>query len=90
MVLCPQKDGKSLQIMHDLQPLNVVMIQDSGAPPILEFYVDNLSGQGSYTGLDLFVAFDHRSLAIQSWDLMTFQTPLGLLQLTTLPMGATN
>src|SRR5882724_7699966 len=41
-------------------------------------------------GLDIFVAFDHQSFAIQSWDLMTFQTPLGLLCLTTLPMGATN
>jgi len=38
-------------------------------------------------GLDIFVTFDHGSLAIQSWDLMTFQIPLGLLHLTTLPMG---
>jgi len=41
-------------------------------------------------GLDLFVAFDHRTLAIQSHDLTMFQTPLSLLCLTTLPMGATN
>jgi len=41
-------------------------------------------------GLDLFVAFDHQSLAVQSWDLTTFQMPLSLLHLTTLPMGATN
>jgi len=45
--------------MHDLQPLNVVTIQDLGAPPILEFYMDNLGGRGSYMGLDIFVAFDH-------------------------------
>jgi len=55
-----KKDGKSLRIMHDLQPLNAVTIQDSGAPPILEFYVDNLGGQGSYMGLYFFVAFDNR------------------------------
>src|SRR5882724_791222 len=59
-------------------------------PPILEFYAENLGGQGSYTGLDLFVAFDHQSLAVQSQDLTTFQMPLSLLCLTTLPMGATN
>src|SRR5882724_4937998 len=59
-------------------------------PPILEFYAENLGGRGSYTGLDLFIAFDHWSLAIQSQDLTTFQTPLSLLCLTTLPMGATN
>src|SRR5882724_4559432 len=66
------------------------MVKDSGMPPILEFYAENLGGQGSYTGLDLFVAFDHQSLAVKSWDLTTFQMPLGLLHLTTLPMGATN
>src|SRR5882724_2849113 len=44
----------------------------------------------SYTGLDLFIAFDHQSLAVQSWDLTTFQMPLGLLRLTTLPIGAMN
>src|SRR5882672_5234012 len=41
-------------------------------------------------GLDLFVAFDHRTLAVRSCDLTMFQTPLGLLHLTTLPIGATN
>src|SRR5882724_6581147 len=85
-----KKDGKSLRIVHDLQPLNVVMVKDPGTPPMLEFYAENLGGRGSYTGLDLFVAFDHHSLVVQSRDLTTFQTPLGLLHLTTLPMGATN
>ena len=28
-----KKDGKSLQIVHDLQPLNTVTVKDSGAPP---------------------------------------------------------
>src|SRR5882724_3405541 len=68
----------------------MVMVKDSGAPPILEFYAENLGGRGSYTGLDLFIVFDHWSLAVQSLDLTTFQMPLGLLHLTTLPMGATN
>ena len=52
--------------------------------------MDNFGGWGCYTGLDLFVTFDHHALSVQSWDLTTFQTPLGLLQLTSLPMGATN
>ena len=54
-----KKDGKSLQIIHYLQPLNAVTVKDSGVPPILEFYAENLGGQGSYTGLDLFIAFGH-------------------------------
>ena len=73
-----------------MQPLNAVTIKDSGTPPILKFYVDNLGSRGCYTSLDLFVAFDHRALAVQSRDLTTFQTPLGLLCLTSLPMGVTN
>src|SRR6266481_2518151 len=85
-----KKDGASLCLVHDLQPLNAVTIKDSGAPPILEFYMDNLGGCGCYTGLDLFMAFDHRALSVQSRDLTTFQMPLGLLQLTSLPMGAMN
>jgi len=75
MVLHPEKDAKSSE-------LSMIFI--------LEFYAENLGGQGSYTGLDLFIAFDHRSLAVQSQDLTTFQTPLGLLHLTTLPIWATN
>ena len=31
-----KKDGKSLRLVHDLQPLNAVTIKDSGVPPILE------------------------------------------------------
>src|SRR5882724_5999456 len=48
-----KKDGKSLRLIHDLQPLNAVTIKDSGAPPILESYTDSLGGHGCYTGLDL-------------------------------------
>jgi len=83
-----KKDGKSLWIVHDLQPLNDVTIQDSGTPPVLEFYVDNLGGPCSYMGLEHFMVFDHKILDVQSWDLMTVQMPLGLICLTTLPMGA--
>ena len=70
-----KKDGKSLRIIHNLQPLNVVTIKDSRAPPILEFYAENLRGCGCYTGLDLFVTFNHRALVAQSRDLTTFRHP---------------
>jgi len=60
-----KKDGKSLGIIvHDLQPLNAVTIQDLGTPPILDFYADNLGDRGSYMGLDLFVA-----LTTEAWQL---------------------
>src|SRR5882724_11592534 len=71
-----KKDGKSLWLIHDLQPLNAVTIKDSGVLPILDSFADSLGGRGCYTGLDLFIAFDHMSLSVQSHELTTFQTPL--------------
>src|SRR5882724_10851061 len=52
-----KKDGKSLWLVHDLQPLNTMTIKDSGAPPILESFADSLGGHSCYTGLNLFIAF---------------------------------
>ena len=33
-----KKDGKSLYLMHNLQPLNTVVIKDVGLPPMIEQY----------------------------------------------------
>lgn len=85
-----KKDGKSLRLVHDLQPLNAVTIKDSGVPPIVEQYAESFGGRGCYGVFDLFVGFDQRALAPESRDLTTFQTPLGTLRLTSIPMGYTN
>ena len=85
-----KKDGKSLRIVHDLQPLNVVAIKDSGIPPMLEQYAESFGGRGCYGMFDLFVGYDQRSLDNRSRDLTTFQTPLGTYRLTSIFMGYTN
>ncbi|KAJ3571155.1 hypothetical protein NP233_g3930 [Leucocoprinus birnbaumii] len=85
-----KKDKKSLRLVHDLQPLNAVTIKDSGVPPIVENYAESFGGRGCYGVFDLFVGFDQRTLAPDSRDLTTFQTPLGTLRLTSIPMGYTN
>jgi hypothetical protein len=85
-----KKDGKSIRIVHDLQPLNQVTIKDSGLPPHVEPYVESFGGRGCYGMFDLFVGFDQRELAVKSRDLTTFQTPLGTFRLTSIPMGYTN
>jgi hypothetical protein len=58
--LCvPKKDGKSLQIVHDLQPLNnKVTITDSSVPPLTEHFAESFAGRACYSSLDLFVSFD--------------------------------
>jgi hypothetical protein len=85
-----KKDKKSLRLVHDLQPLNAITIKDSAVPPIIEPYAESFGGRACYAMFDLFVGFDQRSLAIQSRDLTTFQTPLGAHRLTSIPMGYTN
>jgi hypothetical protein len=85
-----KKDGKSIRIVHDLQPLNKVTIKNAGVPPITDFFLDDFAAQSCYTVLDLYVGYDHRLIAEQSRDLTTFQTPFGTFRLTALPMGWSN
>jgi hypothetical protein len=85
-----KKDGKSLWIVHDLQPLNGVFICDASMPPFVEHLAESFTGYAVYGMLDLFVGYDHRSLHVDSRDLTTFGTPLGPHRLTSLPMGHTN
>jgi len=40
--------------------------------------------------IDLFSGYDQIELDVRSRDLTGFQTPIGLLRMTTLPQGATN
>ena len=72
-----KKDGKSLRIIHDLQPLNQVTIRDASVPPPTEQYAEGFAGKACYGVLDLFISFDQRALAERSRDITTFQTPLG-------------
>jgi hypothetical protein len=85
-----KKDGKSLRIVHDLQPLNAVTIKDAGLPPIADYFIEGFAGRSCYSLFDLFVGYDHRELHEESRDLTTVQTPIGPLRLKKLPMGWTN
>ena len=85
-----KKDGKSLRIVHSLEPLNAVTIAHSGLPPGTEELASSFAGRACGGMLDLYVGYDERLLAEESRDMTTFQTPLGALRLVTLPMGWTN
>jgi hypothetical protein len=85
-----KKDGKSLRIVQSLEPLNKVTIAHSGVPPFMEQLAEQFVGCACNSMLDLYVGYDEQALAPSSRDLITFQTPYGTLQLTTLPMGWTN
>lgn len=85
-----KKDGKSLRIVHSLEPLNAVTIQHSGVPPIPEHLAEQFAGRPCGATLDLFVGYDEREIDEGSRDLTTFQTPFGAHRLVTLPMGWSN
>jgi hypothetical protein len=61
----PKSNG-SLQLIHNLQPLNQVVINDAGCPPIVEVYAKYFGGSAVYRMFDLFVGFSHRLLDIAS------------------------
>ncbi|MBW0558547.1 hypothetical protein O181_098262 [Austropuccinia psidii MF-1] len=78
------------RIVHDLQDLNKVTIEDAGLPPHIEEFVDAFSGRACYGLSDIRGGYDERELGISTRPLTTFEIPLGMLQLTISPQGATN
>ena len=85
-----KQDGKTLRLMHDLQPLNAVTIRDSSVPPFIEHLAKLFGGYAVYGMMDLFTGYDQRPLHVDSRDMTTFNSPLRPHCLTTLPMGHTN
>ncbi|THH18639.1 hypothetical protein EUX98_g8920, partial [Antrodiella citrinella] len=85
-----KKDGKSLRLVHSLEPLNKVTIQHVGVTPIPDQLAERFGGRPCLGTLDLYVGYDERELHPDSRDLTTFQTPHGAQRLTTLPMGWSN
>ena len=85
-----KKDSKSLRLVHSLEPLNAVTVRNTAMPPYTSVVAEDFAGRSIYMTLDLYVLFDQQQLHERSWDMTTFNTPLGSLHLTVLPMGWTN
>jgi hypothetical protein len=85
-----KKDGKSLRIVHSLEPLNKVTIKHAGVTPFTDQIGEHFAGRACGGMLDLYIGYDERGLSESSRDLTTFQSPFGTLRLVTLPMGWTN
>jgi hypothetical protein len=87
---CVLKKNGNLRIVHDLQPLNGVTIREAGVPPFLDEFVEGFTSRVIFTVLDMYWGFHARMLEPSSRDLTSFMTPLGLLRITSLPIGFTN
>ena len=85
-----KQDGKTLRLVHDLQPLNAVTIRDSLVTPFVEHLAESFGGYTVYGIMDLFAGYDQCLLHVDSQDMTTFNSPLGPHCLTTLPIGHTD
>jgi hypothetical protein len=61
-----KKDGKSLRLVHSLEPLNKVTIAHSGVPPATEMLAAQFAGRSCGGMFDLYVGYDERTLAESS------------------------
>ncbi len=85
-----KKDGKSLRLVHSLEPLNAVTIVHSGVPPATDELSEHFAGRACGGCLDLYIRYNEHNIAISSCDYTTFQTPFSSMCLVKLPMGWTN
>ena len=67
-----KKDGKALQLVLSLEPLNQVTIQHSGVPPFTEQLTEHFASQACGSMLDLYVGYNKRALTESSRDYTTF------------------
>ena len=85
-----KKDGKSLCIVHSLEPLDRVTIKHARVTPFTDQIGEHFTGCACSRMLDLYVGYNECGLVETSHDLTTFQSPFRSLRLVTLPMGWTN
>ena len=85
----PKKSG-ALRFIQDMQPANRVTIRNKGSGPIVDEVAEAFAGQAIYYIGDLYSGYDQFQLAMESRDLTTMKTPLGLVRMCTLPQGAMN
>jgi hypothetical protein len=74
----PKKNG-SLRFIQDLQPVNKVMIRNAGIGPSVDEFAEAFVGQSIYSIGDLYSGYDQSQLAVNSRDITTMRTPIGLL-----------
>lgn len=87
--LVTKKDGKH-RLINACTKMNSVTLKNAYLPPCVEDFVEDFAGMEIGSVLDIFSGYDQVELARESRNLTAFQTPIGLLRMTTLPQGATN
>jgi hypothetical protein len=88
-MLVAKKDG-GIRLINSATRINRYTIRDSLMPPSSDEFSADVAMCQMLSLLDFFSGYDQVPLDEKSRDLTTFNTPLGLLRMCTLPQGATN
>ena len=87
--LVKKKDRKHRLVNAAINP-NRVTIRDANLPPNVDEFSEGLAGYVISSLLDFFSRYNQLLLVVESRDLTGFQIPLGLLRITSVPLGGTN
>jgi hypothetical protein len=85
-----QKKNGTLRFIQDLQPVNKVTIRNARIGPTIDEFAEAFAGRSIYSVGDLYSGYEQFQLVVESRDLTTLRTPLGLVRMCTLPQGGTN
>ena len=84
------KPFKRYRLINSVQKINAVSIRDASLLLAVEEFSERFAGYPVVSLVDLFSGYDQCTLDPTSRDITAFHTPLGLMRMTTLPMGYTN
>jgi hypothetical protein len=87
--LVKKKSGKYCLVNAAIE-INKHTVQDANLPLSVDEFSEEFAGCQMASLIDFFSGYDQVELDAKSRDLTGFQTPIGLLQMTTLLQGATN
>ena len=65
-------------------------IRNAGIGPTIDEFAEAFAGRSIYSVGDLYSGYDQFQLAVESKNITTMRTPLGLVRMCTLPQGGTN
>jgi hypothetical protein len=88
--LVAKKTAGTYRLICSATKMNSVTYRDANMPPSVDEFAEEFAGCQCSSLIDFFSGYDQLSLDPRSRDMTGFQTPIGLLRMTTVPQGATN
>ena len=88
--LVTKKVANTYRLINAAMKLNSVTLRDANLPSNVDEFSEEFAGCAVASLVDFFSGYDQLTLDPKSRDMTAFDTPLGLLRMTTPPPGATN